>query len=897
MASTQYLLLSATALLLIAGVAPTTAFAQTAAASADDKNAGLEEIVVTAERRSERLQTVPLAVSAFTPQEISTQQIQNSEDLMRYIPNVIAFSNTSASQANYYFRGVGTPDGIQTFDPPIVTYIDEVPLGRIVGSNLDFADIDRVEVLRGPQGTLFGRNTTGGAIAYYSHRPVDAYRVVAEGEAGSYSHFSGKVFVDAPLTDTLYSTFSAYALAQDGVFHSAATQRGDYGALENYSFRAGLRWMPNESIDWFVTGDYSRQDGFIPYIPQNYAAPISSDPASVDATLFKASRTINLAQLPCENGGNALEWALNNCGANVALGMGVTSNLAWTVNDHLVVTAITGVRESDDDLSVDLDGNDLTNAVPNVLLATQSRFQQFSQEVKASGDILDGRIKFVGGVFLYRELDQTNIAELLGIGGPNLFSPGNYYAPYDNNERLNNETTSVAGYLQTDIKILDDLTLTTGARYTHDRKRVQVVDEDYPSNVLLFDTSTIAGVPAFSANKFTPKIGLEWQITPDVMTYFSYTKGFKSGGWNGRAGSALGFIDYRDEKANSYEVGARTEFLDHHFRVNVTGFIVDYKDLQINTAYIPAGQTQEIFVTGDGGDAQDKGVDLETEQVWTPEFHTHVNIGLQDSKFTRLTPGAIASGFTLGGPTAESPPFTLEAGLNYTQPISEIAGSAVFVSNLQFVPSYNPLLAAFSARTENNTYITASLTYQPDDADYDMGIECKNCLFHYYLIDPYKNGGGLMGPPPYLGVKARYHFTAAASAPESPAAPYVPPPVQVPSQAVAHSYLVFFDFNKSDLTPQAAAIVDQAAKNAAPAKATELVVTGHTDTVGSDAYNLRLSRRRAESVGAELEKQGVPSSEIEIVAKGKHDLLVPTAEGVREPRNRRVTIVYGGAVS
>jgi OOP family OmpA-OmpF porin len=129
--------------------------------------------------------------------------------------------------------------------------------------------------------------------------------------------------------------------------------------------------------------------------------------------------------------------------------------------------------------------------------------------------------------------------------------------------------------------------------------------------------------------------------------------------------------------------------------------------------------------------------------------------------------------------------------------------------------------------------------------------------------------------------------------------PYAPPPVQKPAAAsVARSYMVFFDFNKSDLTPQAISIVDQAAKNAGPANVTQLTVTGHTDTVGSDAYNMRLSRRRAESVAAELEKMGIPSSEIEIVAKGKHDLLVPTGDGIREPQNRRVQIVYsGGAVT
>src|SRR6185312_11344525 len=147
--------------------------------------------------------------------------------------------------------------------------------------------------------------------------------------------------------------------------------------------------------------------------------------------------------------------------------------------------------------------------------------------------------------------------------------------------------------------------------------------------------------------------------------------------------------------------------------------------------------------------------------------------------------------------------------------------------------------------------------------------------------------------PREIGVTLRYRFGGGSSEPEAAPAAYVPPPVQAVAPA-PKSYLVFFDFNKSDLTPQAKDIVDTAAKNASATKVTQLTVTGHTDTVGSDAYNMRLSRRRAESVAAQLEKDGIPSSEIQIVAKGKRDLLVPTADGVREPQNRRVQIVYDG---
>jgi outer membrane protein OmpA-like peptidoglycan-associated protein len=146
--------------------------------------------------------------------------------------------------------------------------------------------------------------------------------------------------------------------------------------------------------------------------------------------------------------------------------------------------------------------------------------------------------------------------------------------------------------------------------------------------------------------------------------------------------------------------------------------------------------------------------------------------------------------------------------------------------------------------------------------------------------------------PRMFGFSVKYRF-GGPSEPESEPTAYVPPAVQAAAPA-PRSYLVFFDFNKSDLTPQATEIVDTAAKNAGPAKITQLTVTGHTDTVGSDAYNMRLSRRRAESVAAQLEKDGIPSSEIEIVAKGKRDLLVPTGDGVREPQNRRVQIVYSG---
>ncbi len=200
-------------------------------------------------------------------------------------------------------------------------------------------------------------------------------------------------------------------------------------------------------------------------------------------------------------------------------------------------------------------------------------------------------------------------------------------------------------------------------------------------------------------------------------------------------------------------------------------------------------------------------------------------------------------------------------------------------------------------------YHDISVSYQMNPVNLTFGVDNlfdKDPPFLYptgQTNAPGAAGYDFVGRFVYMKVSAK--FGAGESAPPPAPTAYAPPPVQAPAPApVAHSYMVFFDFNKSDLSPQAAQIVDQAAANAGPAHVTQITCTGHTDTVGSDAYNLRLSRRRAESVAAELEAKGIPSSEIEIVAKGKHDLLVPTGDGVREPQNRRVQIVYsGGATS
>ena len=497
--------------------------------------ARVEEVVVTAQRREQNLQKVPVAVSAFTATALDQRVVQNSTQLLEFVPNVLAFNNGGQQgQANYYFRGVGTPDGLQTFDSPVVTYVDEVPLGRIVGANINFLDLSQVEVLRGPQGTLFGRNVTGGAVLYTTRKPGDEFRVSAQAEYGSRDHVDGRASIDIPLASNLFTSISAYGLREDGYLTSVFN--GDkFNGQKSYGVRGAVRYDPTSKIEWNLSADYSRQDGTAygalgqANIPANVTVP---DAKGEGGTAYGDFRLIDTILNSCETGSsrNGLIWAQNNCSAAVATNAGITSNVRWAVADHLVLNFITGLRDTDENYSLDF-GTRGPKTSPTGLnafiIANDSSFKQFSQEVKATGDVWGGRVKYVGGLFFFHEDDKSQIDTFFNWPALGYVTTTDVYTAY-----LRNSTSSYAGYLQADTQITDKLTLTTGFRYTHDVKRVGI---DFISNTFLYhsyNTSEISGAPHFHADRGTPKVSVQYQFTPDIMTYASYTSGFKSGGWS-----------------------------------------------------------------------------------------------------------------------------------------------------------------------------------------------------------------------------------------------------------------------------------------------------------------------------------------------------------------------------
>jgi outer membrane protein OmpA-like peptidoglycan-associated protein len=339
-----------------------------------------------------------------------------------------------------------------------------------------------------------------------------------------------------------------------------------------------------------------------------------------------------------------------------------------------------------------------------------------------------------------------------------------------------------------------------------------------------------------------------------------------------------------------------------HLRTNADLYHTDYKAIQISQfQQIRNPRTGEISAQSEETNAASaylEGGELEATIIPINGLEISPHAAYIYSHYSKY-PGPDEGGLAFTPPFFFEPKWAYGVHGTYHLPLDSSIGDVAISANyswvgqqygsasdnLSIIPSYDNLdlrvdwtnvfqypvdVSFFMTNVTNNTYI--------------VGIDPLSEILGFDAVS--------YNEPRMFGFSLKYRFGGPSESEATPAA-YVPPPVVAPAPA-AKSYLVFFDFNKSDLTPQAKDIVDMAAKNAGPAKVTQLTVTGHTDTVGSDAYNMRLSRRRAESVAAQLEKDGIPSSEISIVAKGKRDLLVPTADGVKAPQNRRVQIVYSG---
>ena len=434
---------------------------------------------------------------------------------------------------------------------------------------------------------------------------------------------------------------------------------------------------------------------------------------------------------------------------------------------------------------------------------------------------------------------------------------------------LHQQLDTVQPYLQVDLKPIDGLTISPGIRYVNFDRSV-----DAQVNV----KSGAAQNYSTDFDQVLPSLLIHYAITPNWSTYIQVAEGFLAPNENFFNYKVPGTTNLSPEQSWNYQIG--TAWQSKELTLSLDGYYIDFSNL-IQSETIGGNTTY----FNQGGVIY-KGIEAEATYYVGEGFSVFANGSINSAKDKQT-----------GLWIADAPAATAAGGIIYNQDGWYASLMDKWIGSRYGNPDQTAGLAPYQTLNLAVGYTTTETMFgwlPPSSIKIELNNITDETKIDQLAGTTVGQGNNLYWTVPGRSVFASYSvkFGAPETAPETPAA-YVPPPAVVP--AAAKSYLVFFDFNKSDLTPQATQIVDTAARNAASGKVTQLSVTGHTDTVGSDAYNMRLSRRRAESVAAQLEKDGVASSEIEIVAKGKRDLLVPTADGVREPQNRRVQIVFEGS--
>lgn len=661
-------------------------------------SAQLEEVLVTAERREASVQDVPIAVSAYSEEMIERLQIDDTLDLINVVPNLFGGNNTGLGTANmYYLRAQGNDESISTFDPPVGTYVDDVYITRQNVNNVALFDVERIEVLRGPQGTLYGRNTTGGAISVVMKKPSDTMQGYVEAGAGNWGKTMVRGSIDLPLSENVLTKFSAYYVDTDGYLENR-TDGKDYNEADLTGIRAALRWLISDSMTWDIAVDGGK-----------------SEVANIHGFLDGDDRY----SLSVLGSGLPMGGGMSDYGNEVDT-LNITSNLAW---DAMGGTAnlIFGSRSIEQDFLLNFPFS--LDFFPDFfIIDNQGEHDMYSAELKWSGDIMDGRAFLQTGVYYMDEDNTVDFVDYLDLAAVGVPAPPSTAFLTLADRVLSNTTESFAVYAQADIKIGNNGTLTLGARYTDEEKTVDFQGTVNSAGMVA------AGIPlSQSEQEITPRIAYAHKFTDNLMMYASATNGFKSGGWNARGSSSAALQAFAPETIWSYELGMRGDWMDGRLRTNITMFYSDLEDLQTTSA-TPDGQ----FLTTNAGGLEVPGIEAEITALPTDNWQIFAALGWQNAEYQDLPGGCVTPNADLAAYDADcniaepkrSPHQTYTLGTS----VDFSLGGVTVTPNimLRYLGSQYPGTRN-SGYNESVTLLNAGVKISMADSRWELNLECKNC--------------------------------------------------------------------------------------------------------------------------------------------------------------------------
>jgi iron complex outermembrane recepter protein len=679
-----------TAFACLAGFGTAPIVAQQASASQDQSTTGLAEIVVSAERRNETLQTTPIAITALSGEALESRNLANVTDIGAYVPSAIISplgAGWGATMAAF-IRGVGLGDNILSFEPGVPIYVDDVYIGRPQGSMFDLLDLDRVEVLRGPQGTLFGKNAEGGTVRLISVKPQGNGTGYASVTVGNFSRLDAKAMADiSVIDDRLYARFSFSSKSADGYFHNldyvCVNGKGSLGSMlpavdphsncvtstqgnENVqSGRAAFRLLISDAAEFNLVGDVTRQNqegpadkytvidgtnglnaawGALTYAP--LGTPTAGPAAYIGKPISYDNRFItNNFYTGYGNYGTDPISSRNVPNINDLYHWGVAGTLDWKLADNLNLKSVTSFRKFDNEYGRDSDGSPLSeNSTYD-----DARHHQFSEEITLTGTV--AKLDWATGAFYYTADDSDR--------GYDVLYPCTTQNPFvcihEQDQYVSQTTENWAVFAHGVFHITDPLSITAGTRYTSDQKNAKIWITNFSPLITSTAGDVIGQYVPTSATHVDYDVSLNYQWTPDLMTYARYSTGFKGGGFSPRPADALQTVPFKPEFLRTAELGGKTEFLDHRIRFNGDFFYSMYVDQQTFAQQLDSAGVN-WFREENAGNARLWGVEGELQAEPVDNLHIDASFGYVNYRL--LNNGGnnlLFTGDNCGGETCYSP--------------------------------------------------------------------------------------------------------------------------------------------------------------------------------------------------------------------------------------------------
>ncbi|WP_371262410.1 TonB-dependent receptor [Sphingobium sp. AP50] len=652
----------------------------------DDADAGGGEIIVTAERRATDLQKTAIAISAFTPELLEQRNITSVRDLAGQVPNLfVARTSISHTTQTFSLRGVGESDPIQ--EPVLAVYVDDVYVPRQIGSMSEFVDLERVELLRGPQGTLYGRNSSAGALRLITRDPDDTTHVTAEAGYGSYNDVQVRALVSGPIIkDVLSASVSYIHRTRDGVTYNP-TLGHDVNRIDLDGWRGKLRFTGIDNLDAQLTVNVIRdRSDSRSYIPVN-------QPGGTFSRRRSYSEVEPLQHL------NALNGSLR---------------LIYTLSPQLSIKSITAAGGFNlNPVYYENDGE--AALIQKNLIHYNDKF--ISQEVQLNGEL--GDVSFTSGLFY---LHERFFVERDGFS-----RTGTSATAAVNKLRAHNitYTDAYAVFGEGTWKANDIFSLTAGIRGTIEKKRFvfdnKVIDDD--RNVV---SQSIAGEAEKTWKALTPKVSVQAQWTPNLLNYLTWSRGFKSGGFDNRATRLdLATLPFNPEKVSTYEGGLKATLFGRALRSNLAVFYNDYTDLQVSfydPAYVGSRR-------GNAGKAHSWGVELENDLRLSDRFSVQASGGYLKAVYDDYK-GAGGNGVDAdGNPLTNAPKYSLSGGATYDLQLGASGSHVRLSANAQYQSSfYSNALARPQDRVPGQTFVNGSVTWILPDDRFQLALTGKNIL-------------------------------------------------------------------------------------------------------------------------------------------------------------------------